>query len=108
MTPYFGLTVLWHPNYYLVRPFFMHLEYKKDHTYLLVFTTNVLLSLNYLKFENKNNIILFRNFDWLTKISRILDGGFYSESIKYFYSCFISLKLKFSAIFLVYSLKKSE
>ena len=81
MTPYFDLTVLWYPNYYLVSPFFMHLEYKKDHTYLLAFTTTVLLSLNYLKFANKSKILPFRNFDWLTKITRILDGGVYLERL---------------------------
>ena len=59
----------------------MHSEYKKDHTYLLAFTTAVLLSLNYLKFENKNKILQFRNFDWLTKITRILDGSVYLERL---------------------------
>ena len=59
----------------------MHSEYKKDHTYLLAFTTTVLLSLNYLKFANKNKILPFRNFDWLMKITYILDGGVYLESI---------------------------
>ena len=59
----------------------MHLEYKKDHTYLLAFTTTVLLSLNYLKFANKNKILPFRNFDWLTKIACILDGGLYLERL---------------------------
>ena len=59
----------------------MHLKYKKDHTYLLAFTTTVLLSLNYLKFANKSKILPFRNFDWLTKITRILDGGVYLERL---------------------------
>ena len=81
MTPYFDLTVLWYPNYYLVSPFFMHSEYKKDHTYLLAFTTTVLLILNYLKFANKNKILPSRNFDWLTEITRILDGGVYLERL---------------------------
>ena len=81
MTPYFDLTVLWYPNYYLVSSFFMYLECKKDHTYLLAFTTTVLLNLNYLKFANKNNILPFRNFDWLTKITRILDRGVYLERL---------------------------
>ena len=57
MTPYLDLTVLWYPDYCLMSPFFLHSEY-----YLLAFTTTVLLSLNYLKFANKNKIIPFRNF----------------------------------------------
>ena len=81
MTPYFDLTVLWYPNYCLVSPFFMHSEHKKDHTDLLAFTTTVLLSLNYLKFTNKNKILPFKNFDWLTKITRILDEGVYLERL---------------------------
>ena len=81
MTPYSDLTVLWYPDYYLVSPFFMHSEYKKDHTYLFAFTTTVLLSLNYLKFANKNKILPFRNFDWLMKITRMLDGGVYLERL---------------------------
>ena len=79
MTPYFDLTVLWYPNYYLVSPFFMHSEYKKDHTHLLVFNTTVLLS--YLKFANKSKILPFRNFDWLMKIIPTLDGGVYLERL---------------------------
>ena len=91
MTPYFDLRVLWYPHYYLVSPFVMHLEYKKDHTYLLAFTTTVLLSpsftitvllsLNYFKFANKNKILPFRNFDCLAKITRILDGVVYLERL---------------------------
>ena len=80
MTPYFDLTVLWYPNYYLVSPFFIHLEYKENHTYLLAFTITLLLCLNYLKVSNKNKILPFKNFDWLTKITRILDRGVYLES----------------------------
>ena len=52
----------------------MHSEYKKDHTYMLSFTTTVLLNLNYLKLANKNKLLSFENFDWLRKITRILDG----------------------------------
>ena len=72
----------------------MHLEYKKDHTYLLAFTTTVLLSLNYLKFANKNKILPFRNFDYLTKIARILDEGLYLERLN-------------ECLFLIYGLKKA-
>ena len=79
--PFFDLTVLWYPNFFLVSPFFMHSEYKKDHTYLLFFTTTVLLSFNYLKFANKNKILPFRNFDWLRKTTRILEGGVYLERL---------------------------
>ena len=42
-----------------------------------VFTKTVLLSLNFLKFANKNKILPFINFDWLTKITGIHDGGGY-------------------------------
>ena len=61
----------------------MHFEYKKDHTYLLAFTTTgtVLLSLNYLKFANKQKILPFRNFERLAKITRILDGGVYLKRL---------------------------
>ena len=59
----------------------MHSEYKKDHTYPPAFTTTELLSLNYLEFANKNKIRPFRNFDWLTKITGILDGGVYLERL---------------------------
>ena len=55
----------------------LHSKYKTDRTYLVAFTTTVLLSPNYLKFANKTKILPFRNFDWLTKITRILDGGVY-------------------------------
>ena len=81
MNLYFDLTILWQSNYYLVSPFFIHSEYKKDHIYLLAITTTVLLGLNYLKFANKNKILPFRNFDWLTKITRILDVGVYLERL---------------------------
>ena len=81
MTPYFDLTVLWYPNYYLVSPFFINSEYKRDHTYLFAFTTTVLLNLNYLKFANKSKILPFRNFHWLMKITHILDGGVYLERL---------------------------
>ena len=82
MTPYFDLTVLWYPNYYLVSQILMHSEYKKDHTYLLACTTTVLLNfITYLKFANKNKIIPFRNFDWLTKITRILHRGVYFQRL---------------------------
>ena len=81
MTPYFDLTVLWYPNYYLVSPFFMHLEYKKDHTYLFALTITVRLSLNYLKFTNKSKILPFGNFHWLMKITPVLDGGVYLEKL---------------------------
>ena len=59
----------------------MYSEYKKDHTYLRGFITTVLLSLNCLKLANKNKTLPFRNFDWLTKITRILDGGVYLERL---------------------------
>ena len=81
MIPYFDLTVSWYPNHYLVGSCFMHFKYKKDHTYLLAFTTTVILSLNYLKFANKNKIHPFRNFDWLTEITRVLDGGVYLKRL---------------------------
>ena len=81
MTPYFDLTALWYPDYYLVSPFSMHSEHKKDHTYPFAFTTTVLLSLNYLKFANKNKILPFRNFDWLMKITCIIDGGVYLKML---------------------------
>ena len=60
----------------------MHSEYKINHTYLIAFTSIVLLGFIYLKFANKNKILPFKNFDWLTKISRILDGGVYLERLK--------------------------
>ena len=54
-------------------PFFVHSEYKDDHTYFLAFTGTFLF--NYLKFANKKiEYLHFRNFDWLTKIAHILDG----------------------------------
>ena len=81
MTPYVDLAVLWYPNYFLISPVFMHSKYKKDHTYLLAFTTTVVLSLNHLKFANKNKILPVRNFDWLTKITRIFGGGVYLERL---------------------------
>ena len=81
MTPYVDLTVLLCPNHYLVSPFFMYSQYKTDHTYSVAFTTTVLLSLNYLEFANKIKILPFRNFDWLTKITRILDWGVYLERL---------------------------
>ena len=98
MIPYFDLTVLSYPNYFLVCPFFMHLEYIKDYTYLLAFTTTVLLSLNYLKFANKSKILPFRSFHWLTKITLILDRGVYLERLneylkflRLFYLCKIEI-----------------
>ena len=81
MTPYFDLTVFWYPIYYLVSPFFIHLKYKKDHIHLLPFTITVVLSHNHLKFANKKKILPFTNFDWLTKITRIFDGGVYLERL---------------------------
>ena len=62
----------------------MHSEYKKDHTYLLAFITTVLLSLNYLIFANKNKVLPFKNFDWLTKIKRILGGDVYRKTKRVF------------------------
>ena len=90
MSPYFDLTVLWYPSYYLVSLLFMHAEYKKDHTCLLAFNATVLLSLNYLKFANKNKIIPFKNFEWLTKITLILDGDVYLGKLN---ECLIFLLL---------------
>ena len=81
MVLHFDLIVLWYPNCYLVSPFFMHSEYKKI-ILTFAFTTTVLLSLNCLKFANKNKILQFRNFHWLTKITHILDGGVYLERHK--------------------------
>ena len=83
---------------------------KKDYIYLLAFTTTVLFSLNYLKFANKNKIILFRNFDLLTKTTGVFDGGACLERLNdylIFLLCFITLKLKFSTIFLIYGFKKA-
>ena len=61
---------------------FIHSEYKKYNPYLLTVTTTVLLIVNYLKFANKSKILPFRNFDWLTKTTRVLDEGVYLERLK--------------------------
>ena len=37
--------------------------------------------LNYLKFANKSKTLPLTNFDWLTKIAAILDGGLYLEKL---------------------------
>ena len=59
----------------------MHSEYKNDHTYFLAFTVTVLL--NYLKFaKKKKKNFYFRNFDWLTKITHILDRCVYLKRPK--------------------------
>ena len=59
----------------------MHLEYKNDNTYFLTFTATVFL--NYLKFANKTKKYFhFRNFDWLTKITHLVDGGVYLKRPK--------------------------
>ena len=81
LTPYFDVTVLWYLNCYLFSPFFLFIQNIKRSYYLLAFTTTVVLSLNYLKFANKSKIIPFRKSDWLTKITRILDGDVYLESV---------------------------
>ena len=60
----------------------MHLEHKKSHTYLFAFTTTMLLILLIIfKFGNKNKILPFRNFAWITKIASILDVVLYLERL---------------------------
>ena len=70
----------------LVSSFFINSKYKKDPIYLLAFTTAALLCLNYLKFANKIEILPFRNFDWLTRITYILDGGVYLKRVNEYLS----------------------
>ena len=64
-----------------IQSIFLFIQNIKRSYYLLAFTTTVVLSLNYLKFANKSKIIPFRKSDWLTKITQILDGDVYLESV---------------------------
>ena len=74
LTPYFDMRVLWYPNCYLVSPFFLHLEYKNGHTCLLLPLLHFSIIWNS---QTKIKYDHFRNFDWLRKITHILDRGVY-------------------------------
>ena len=64
-TTYFDLIVSWYSNCYLVSPFFMHLEYKNNHTYFLLCTATVLLNFSISIRKQKQNTSILQNFiDW--------------------------------------------
>ena len=75
-TTYFDLIVSWYSNCYLASPFFMHLEYKNNHTYLLLCTATVLLNFSISIRKQKQNTSILQNFiDW-RKLLIYLMGAF--------------------------------
>ena len=88
----------------------MHLEYKNDHTYFVPFTTPLLYFSTIWNSQTKTKYSHFRNFDWLTKITHIVDGGVYLKRPKRFFKflfLFYPSKMEISTISMIYGFWKA-
>ena len=90
-TTYFDLIVSWYSNCYLVSPFFMHSEYKNNHTYLLLCTRYCASQFLNLNSQTKTKYFHFTKFHWLTKITHIFDGSIYLKRAKQLFDISIVL-----------------